>query len=337
MNPNETLNFDSLETNSSMFEKVPPGLRSKIDRALVDRSPPTYKGVFEQFKLAELGVSYHAFYRYARRVRSQASMFHLASLALPDDTTLHTAVPRLLAQQIVETLLYEEASPEHIQRLVNAYRNAVRCLVDLRRSGVFLPPPPGNSTTPPGGSEPGLDSMMAVFNKLARHELRAERAAAATTISKLKTHTPASPPTSASGQPASQARASVTTAASPIGLAPQASPSARTPRVPATVISRNTQPQSPAGTEVPTASKPAAVSKKGPFPRLPRRRLPPPAMPGRPIVRSSRPPHDRRQRRHRRFVTGRSRCIMKPWGWLRRAPASIRIDLTPIRKEWETS
>ncbi len=44
-------NATKVENNSSVFEETDPDLRRRINRAIVDRAPPTYKGVYAKFKV----------------------------------------------------------------------------------------------------------------------------------------------------------------------------------------------------------------------------------------------------------------------------------------------
>jgi hypothetical protein len=128
------------ESNSSIFDKTTPDLRREINRALIDRDPPTYKGVFAKLKLADRGVSYHAFYRYSRRVRGQAAMFEMAEATASAGKDLPAMLPKVLAQRLLETLAFEEVSPRHIQRMTDAYKTAVKTQVTIRQHGLFRPP-----------------------------------------------------------------------------------------------------------------------------------------------------------------------------------------------------
>jgi hypothetical protein len=121
-------------SRTAMYDKLSPDLRRAIDRAVVDRDPPTFRGVYEKFQLAERGVSFHSLYRYARKLRAQAHRLLLAELTLPDDADLGDAMPRIIGQQLLTTLLYEEAAtPDAIHRLTRAYRTACDTHVPRRR------------------------------------------------------------------------------------------------------------------------------------------------------------------------------------------------------------
>jgi hypothetical protein len=107
---------------SAVYEKIPPNKRHSIDLAIVNHDPSTYHGIYEKFRLAEQGVNFWTFYRYARNIRSRAEVLHIAELVLPEDAHLGDALPKLIAQRLFQTLLYDEqASPQEIHRLTNAY------------------------------------------------------------------------------------------------------------------------------------------------------------------------------------------------------------------------
>ncbi len=114
--------FRQVDGTSSLFEKTDPDLRRKINQAIVNRSPQTYRGVYEKFDLQSHGVSFTAFYYYARRLRMSAALRELAVLTTPEEQALQARLTSLLGQRLFETLLDEEASPQNIQRLMNAYR-----------------------------------------------------------------------------------------------------------------------------------------------------------------------------------------------------------------------
>ncbi|MEE8386682.1 MAG: hypothetical protein V3S01_12280 [Dehalococcoidia bacterium] len=128
------------ETNSSMFEKVPKEVRVEINRGLIDREPATFRGVFARVKGGGYGVSYSAFYRYARRVRGQAAMFEMAEATASAGKEVPAMLPKVLAQRLLETLAFEEVSPRHIQRMTDAYKTAVKTQVTIRQHGLFRPP-----------------------------------------------------------------------------------------------------------------------------------------------------------------------------------------------------
>ncbi len=153
----------SRENNSSIFEKTTPALRREINKALIDRDPPTYKGVFAKFKLSGAGITYHAFYRYARRVRSQAAMFEMTEATATAGTDLPALLPKILAQRLLEVLAFEDVSPRHIQRLTDAYKTAVNTQVLIRRHGLFR-----NKHAPDAGASAA--DLLTQFPELAESE-----------------------------------------------------------------------------------------------------------------------------------------------------------------------
>src|SRR5882672_1414606 len=113
-------------TSSSIFEKLDAARRQKIDRAVANRDPVTFRAIFEKFKLAEAGVSYSAFYRYARKIRDQADQ----QILLDDEFCPGADVPAMLlnqvARQFAAMMLHENPTPLMTQRMVNAYTKALQ-------------------------------------------------------------------------------------------------------------------------------------------------------------------------------------------------------------------
>jgi len=118
--------------HSTIFEKLDPHRRRKLDRAIIDRSPPTYRAVFDHFRLGDSGVSFTAFYYYARRLRARAAVINLAELALPEESDLSQAVPRLIMHQLIESLLSTEHSPRNIEHISRAWRTAACTPADIK-------------------------------------------------------------------------------------------------------------------------------------------------------------------------------------------------------------
>ena len=121
------------ESRSSLFEKLPADLRRRLDQAIIDREPAAYRAVYARFDLAARGVSFTAFYYYARRRRVQADLLQLAELALPDTPDLAGALPDLLAYRLFEAATDEATSPSVLHRLVDAWRIAAGTCLALQR------------------------------------------------------------------------------------------------------------------------------------------------------------------------------------------------------------
>ena len=136
--PNQPRLFDKLETQSSLYQKLPPSLRRQVDRAIVDHDPPTYRAVFDKFKLAAHAVSFTAFYRYARRIRTNAALVELASLALPEGAPVDKFLPEIVGERFLEAALDEETSPQTLHRLAVTHRIAIQNHIACTTS----PPPP---------------------------------------------------------------------------------------------------------------------------------------------------------------------------------------------------
>jgi len=140
MTTNDTLPrpFDDVESRSSLLAKLPADLRLKLHQAIIDRDPPTYRALFCKFNLTGHGISFTAFYRYARRLRHQADLLDLAQLALPEDADVPAAIHNLISHRLLESLLHDDPSPRALHRLTEAYRIATATLLNLQRQKEFL-------------------------------------------------------------------------------------------------------------------------------------------------------------------------------------------------------
>lgn len=125
------------DTRSSVFERLTADMLRRVNLSIIERDPPTFKAVHRRYQLETLGVGYHAFYRYARRLRAEAALFELAGLTAPPEADVPALLPRLLAQRLLETLAFEDASPRQIQRLTDAYRASITALTSIRRHQLF--------------------------------------------------------------------------------------------------------------------------------------------------------------------------------------------------------
>ncbi|MBN2559695.1 MAG: hypothetical protein JXQ75_02030 [Phycisphaerae bacterium] len=130
--------LEKLETHSSIFDKTDADFRRRLDQAVIDRDPPTYKAVYNKFKLAASGISFMAFYRYARRLRTHAAMLELAEHTLPDGCRTIDVLPQLLANRLLDAAIDESTSPRTLQRLTDAWRFAVQTQLALDRHQTAL-------------------------------------------------------------------------------------------------------------------------------------------------------------------------------------------------------
>jgi hypothetical protein len=122
-----------IETQSSLYEKLTPDLRRQLDRAIADHEPATYQALFDKFELAGRGVSFAAFYRYARRVRANVALAEFARLSLPDGAPADQFLPEVIGQRLLEAALDEETSAGTLYRLAHAYRIAGEAYYARRR------------------------------------------------------------------------------------------------------------------------------------------------------------------------------------------------------------
>ena len=130
---NPLANREIFDARSSLLDKLDADLRARLNQAVVERRPPAYRAIYDQFKLQSRGVSFAAFYRYARRLRQHVAFVELGELTLPAAANVPEALPKLLAQRLMEALVLEETSPRQLQRLADAYRIAASVQVSLRK------------------------------------------------------------------------------------------------------------------------------------------------------------------------------------------------------------
>src|SRR5262245_3726793 len=151
--PNTHVILDDQNSRSSIYEKTTADERRKYDRAIVNRDPPTYRGVFEKFRLAEKGISFTAFYNYARRIRAAAQNHNLAELVAPAQRDLNQALPRLLGERLMDMLLYhEDATPDQIHRLTLAYASVVASSIKAHKACDLFPRRPVAAAVPAADS-----------------------------------------------------------------------------------------------------------------------------------------------------------------------------------------
>lgn len=113
-----------IDSKSSIFEKTDPDLRRRLDRAIVDRRPPTYQAIYDEFGLHDLGISFTAFYYYASRLRTNAAFIGLAQISLPEGAAVSDLLPDLLGQRLFDASIDEETSAGTLCRIAQAYRIA---------------------------------------------------------------------------------------------------------------------------------------------------------------------------------------------------------------------
>lgn len=133
-----------IESRSSVIEKTDPDLRRRLDQAIADRAPATYKEIYQHFDLAGRGISFTAFYYYARRIRITTALMELPHLAAPPDTDDDGRVKNpaaesdrligaVLADCLLDTALSPDADPRNVERIARAYHAVARLELARRR------------------------------------------------------------------------------------------------------------------------------------------------------------------------------------------------------------
>jgi hypothetical protein len=120
---------------SSVFAKVPPDLLRAVNVAIIERHPPTFRAVWMQFELGKFGVSYTAFYRYARRLRDRVNLAEAAGLSAEDDSGLDAAIEKLASRRLLELLLDSDGSEltKEIAALMSAHHQGAKISLHHRR------------------------------------------------------------------------------------------------------------------------------------------------------------------------------------------------------------
>jgi hypothetical protein len=91
-------------TISTLLEKLHPDYRRGLDRAIIERDPPSLADVFARFHVASKGISRSAFYRYAARLRASAALIESAELAIPEGRDPVDALTKLLDSEFLRCL-----------------------------------------------------------------------------------------------------------------------------------------------------------------------------------------------------------------------------------------
>ena len=118
---------------SSILTKVSLNSRMQLNRAIVYRESPTYQELYLDFGLAELGVSFTAFYYYARQIRTASALAELARLPVPADQTVHDLLPSALGHALLDAALDPASPPQTIERLSRAYRMSIASGIARKR------------------------------------------------------------------------------------------------------------------------------------------------------------------------------------------------------------
>jgi hypothetical protein len=118
-----------IPSRSSVLTKVPLETRRELNRAIIFRNPMTYEATYHKFDLEKLGVSYTAFYYYARRIRMASGVSELNKLK--GDT--HELIPEAVRQSVLETALDHALAPKHLHHAAKAYKDVELAHVARRR------------------------------------------------------------------------------------------------------------------------------------------------------------------------------------------------------------
>ena len=112
-----------LPTKSSVLTRVPHDQRRVLNKAIIYRQLESYRKLYDHFELAAFNVSYTAFYYYARRIRTAATLAELRQPSADPDRQAHQILPDILAENLLDAALdVEKPSSLKIARLARAYR-----------------------------------------------------------------------------------------------------------------------------------------------------------------------------------------------------------------------
>ncbi len=122
--------IDKMESRSTILAKTEPGFRKQIVQALINRHPPTLREVFDFFALDDKGVSYTAFYYWARKIKRFAALFEMNhTLEEKEDTA--GMLPRILASRMLDNALDDGVDVSVLKRMMDTYRMA--CTIELSK------------------------------------------------------------------------------------------------------------------------------------------------------------------------------------------------------------
>jgi len=124
--------LDRSDSRSSLMVKAHPAIRRRLVDAIIRREPHTYRAVFERFRLDDLGISFTAFYYWARKVRRSAALTELAR-SCADEEDPADLVIKVLAQRLLDASLDEDISINTLTHLTRAYRMASSVQLARRR------------------------------------------------------------------------------------------------------------------------------------------------------------------------------------------------------------
>jgi len=114
------------DPRSSLLQRLSAEQRGELDRAIIDHEPASYRGMYKEFALGEFGISFTAFYRYARRIRLHAALQDAIEDDLPPGGDDPARLVRVLARRLWEALAHPDGPPALIARYFNLWRHALK-------------------------------------------------------------------------------------------------------------------------------------------------------------------------------------------------------------------
>jgi len=114
------------DPQSSLLRRLSAEQRAELDRAIIDHEPASYRGMYKEFALHEHGVSFTAFYRYARRLRIHAAFTDSVEDDLPPGGDDPARMARMLTRRLWEVLAHPDAPPALISRCFTVWRQALK-------------------------------------------------------------------------------------------------------------------------------------------------------------------------------------------------------------------
>ncbi len=151
-----------------MLQRLDPDLLRDVNEQLVAVRHSKYTEVYAAFDLGKHGVTFIAFYRYARRLRAHAARLEAdQTRAQPGDESQRD-LPRLYGQRLLEALTLDHPSPIHLRRLAEGYRLVAGATAELKK----------NDLLPCPEDEPRLKAVLGAVRTLfnATGQLRLEQA-----------------------------------------------------------------------------------------------------------------------------------------------------------------
>lgn len=124
----------TFQSRSSLLDRLSHEHRRLVNASILDRDPPTYRGIYEAHRLRDHGVSYTAFFNYARRFRLQGDLLTAADLDGPALLDLQSAAERMLSMRLVDALAADAVDSPGISNCIDAYRRLILARAHLLRS-----------------------------------------------------------------------------------------------------------------------------------------------------------------------------------------------------------